>query len=69
MEYSDITHTQYIMLVHFRNWNYRKQLRQDQQPFSQLTLKGRETHGCVVSAVTTDAPVLKHQAISIHNAD
>ena len=34
-----------------------------------LTLKHRETHGCVVSTVATDAPVLKHQAISIHNAD
>ena len=37
-------------------------------PF-RLTLKHRETHGCVVSTVTTDALVLKHQAISIHNAD
>ena len=35
----------------------------------ELTLKHRETHGCVVSTVTTDALVLKHQAISIHNAD
>ena len=34
-----------------------------------LTLKHRETHGCVVSTVATDVPVLKHQAISIHNAD
>ena len=34
-----------------------------------LTLKHRETHGCVVSTVATDALVLKHQAISIHNAD
>ena len=34
-----------------------------------LTLKCQETHGCVVSTVTTDALVLKHQAISIHNAD
>ena len=34
-----------------------------------LTLKHRETHGCVVSIVATDALVLKHQAISIHNAD
>ena len=34
-----------------------------------LTLKHRETHGCIVSTVTTDALVLKHQAISIHNAD
>ena len=31
-----------------------------------LTLKHRETHGCVVSTVATDALVLKHQAISIH---
>ena len=36
---------------------------------STLTLKHRETHGCVVSTVATDALVLKHQAISIHNAD
>ena len=34
-----------------------------------LTLKHRETHGCVVSTVATYALVLKHQAISIHNAD
>ena len=34
-----------------------------------LTLKHRDTHGCVVSTVATDALVLKHQAISIHNAD
>ena len=29
----------------------------------------RETHVCVVCTVATDALVLKHQAISIHNAD
>ena len=34
-----------------------------------LTLKHREMHGCVVSTVATDVLVLKHQAISIHNAD
>ena len=34
-----------------------------------LTPKHRETRGCVVSTVATDALVLKHQAISIHNAD
>ena len=34
-----------------------------------LTFKHRETHGCVVSTVATEALVLKHQAISIHNAD
>ena len=34
-----------------------------------LTLKHQETHGYVVSTVATDALVLKHQAISIHNAD
>ena len=34
-----------------------------------LTLKHQETHGCLVSTVATDALVLKHQAISIHNAD
>ena len=35
----------------------------------ELTLKHQETHGCIVSTVATDALVLKHQAISIHNAD
>ena len=34
-----------------------------------LTLKHQEMQGCVVSTVGTDAQVLKHQAISIHNAD
>ena len=34
-----------------------------------LTPKHRETRGSVVSTVATDALVLKHQAISIHNAD
>ena len=34
-----------------------------------LTLKNRETHGCIVSTVATDALALKHQAISIHNAE
>ena len=29
----------------------------------------RETHGGVVSNVATDALVIKHQVISIHNAD
>ena len=33
-----------------------------------LILKYRETLGCVVSTVATDALVLKHHAISIHNA-
>ena len=36
---------------------------------NELTPKHWETHGCVVSTVATDALVLKHQAISIHNAD
>ena len=39
------------------------------QRLNELTLKHRETHGCVVSTVATDALVLKHQAISIHNAE
>ena len=34
-----------------------------------LALKHRETHGCVVSTVATDALVLKHQAISILSID
>ena len=37
--------------------------------FVHLTHKHRETHGCVVSTVATDALVLKHQAITIQNAD
>ena len=32
-------------------------------------LKHRETHGCIVSTVASDTLVLKHQAISIRNAD
>ena len=28
-----------------------------------------DTHGCVLSTVTTDDLVLKHQGISIHSAD
>ena len=31
--------------------------------------KHRETRGWVVSTVATDALVLKHQAITFHNAD
>ena len=34
-----------------------------------LTLKYRETHGCVVSTVAIDALVLKHQVISVLSAD
>ena len=41
----------------------------DSNGHTELTPKHRETHGCVVSTVATDALVLKHQAISIHNAD
>ena len=37
--------------------------------FCMLILKHWERHRCVVSTVATDALVLKHQAISIHNAD
>ena len=37
--------------------------------YNKLTLKHRETHGYLVSTVATDALMLKHQAISIHNAD
>ena len=33
-----------------------------------LTRKQLEKHGCIISTVATDALVLKHQAISIHNA-
>ena len=34
-----------------------------------LTPKQLETHGCILSTVATNAQVLKHQAISTHNAD
>ena len=34
-----------------------------------LTLKHKETHGCVVRTVATDGLVLKHQAISILSTD
>ena len=34
-----------------------------------LTPKHRETHGCVVSTVATDALVPKQQALSIRNVD
>ena len=42
---------------------------QCQSNTSILTLKHWVTHGCVGSTVATDALVLKHQAIIIHNAD
>ena len=42
---------------------------QTYETVSSLTFKHWETHGCVVSTVATDVLVLKHQAISIHNAD
>ena len=34
-----------------------------------LTHEHLETHVCGISIMTTDALVLKHQAISIHNAN
>ena len=34
-----------------------------------LTHKQLEIHGCKLSIISTDALVLKHQAISIYNAD
>ena len=34
-----------------------------------LTHKQLEMHGCICSNVAVDALVLKHQAISTHNAD
>ena len=34
-----------------------------------LTHKQLETHVCVLSTMATDALVLKHRAISIHNPD
>ena len=41
----------------------------DHNTISHLTHEQLETHGCVLSTVSTDALVLKHQAISIHSAD
>ena len=35
----------------------------------ELTIKQVETYGCILSTVATDVLVLKHQAISSHNAD
>ena len=52
-------YSKYIMWVQF--WIRHIQMH--------LTLKHRETHGCVVSTVATDALVLKHQAISILSTD
>ena len=40
-----------------------------EREYLRLTLKHREMHGSIISTVTTDVLVLKHQAISIHNAD
>ena len=34
-----------------------------------LTHKHLEMHVCILSTVATDAPVLKHRAISTHSAD
>ena len=34
-----------------------------------LIYKQLEMHGCIPSTVATDAPVLKHKAISNHSAD
>ena len=36
---------------------------------SKLTHKQLEMHWCIISTVATDTLVLKHQAISIHNAE
>ena len=48
-------------------WHFHKSLCHNK--VNPLTPKHRETHECVVSTVATDALVLKHQVISIHNAD
>ena len=50
-------------------WCHTYQGKLNHWDLSHLTLKHRETHGCVVSIVAPDALVLKHQAISTHNAD
>ena len=41
----------------------------DMSHYGELTLKRREMHECRLSAVATDALVLKHQAIRIHSVD
>ena len=69
----DKPHITYSMALHI--WNAQPSFqgllenRKSTSVKAILTLKHRETHGCVVSTVATDALVLKHQAISIHNAD
>ena len=40
-----------------------------EENWSVLTHKQLETLGCILSTVATDALVLKHQAISIYNAE
>ena len=34
-----------------------------------LTPRQLETHGCILSTIPTDAPVLEHQALSTNSAD
>ena len=53
-------------LTHF---SYQKYHIENTYDMKCLTLKHLETQGCVVSTVATDGLMLKHQAISIHNAD
>ena len=50
-------------------WQLFRPGRDELKSYWHLTHKHRETHGCLVSTVATDALVLKHQAISIHNSD
>ena len=62
-------HQQHNCLYNSLSWLAPKKTSKIHIAGTLLTLKHRETHGCVVSTVATDALVLKHQAISIHNAD
>ena len=54
MAFNDPIKSDYIMVI-FSQWY--------------LTHKMLDMHGCILSTVATDALVLKHQAISIDNAE
>ena len=51
---------QYVYYIETGSW---------MKVYNKLAPKHWEMHGCVVSTVATDTLVLKHQAISSHNAD
>ena len=54
-----------VQLNNIRGWQELGSLFQR----SILTHKQLEMNGCILSIMATDVLVLKHQAISIHNAD